>query len=183
MMRPLSPFVLLLCSLMLQAAQGDMVLEPHGVKPLSAQQFRALEAQARKGNVNAQFRTGAHYHLGIATEQDERQALAWYEKAAGRGNRAAQFNLGVLYAQNKGIRQDMPRAVAWFREAAQRGDSDAQFNLGIAYIQGQGVARDAAQARIWLGKAAQQGHAAAQHQLGILDGKSDSARQWHEKAA
>ncbi len=45
--------------------------------------------------------------------QDDRQAVAWYHKAAEQGQVDAQSNLGAMYDNGKGVPQDDRQAVAW----------------------------------------------------------------------
>jgi uncharacterized protein len=88
--------------------------------------------------------------------QDDKQAIAWYHKAAEQGYAEAQNNLGVMYANGKGSAQDDKQAAYWFRKAAEQGEAIAQFNLGGMYFNGTGVPKDYAQAYLWTSLAAAQ---------------------------
>ena len=52
-----------------------------------------LQHRAEQGIVEAQYRLGWSYAMGVGVEQDYQQALAWYRKAAEQGPAAAQCNL------------------------------------------------------------------------------------------
>ena len=80
---------------------------------------------------------------------DDKQAVAWYRKAAEQGNVDAQYNLGVKYEYGKGVAQDYKQAVAWYRKAAEQGDVDAQRILGMMYDNGVGVVQDNKLAYVW----------------------------------
>jgi TPR repeat protein len=108
------------------------------------------------------------YSLGQGVQQDSKQAVAWYRKAADQGDARAQFNLGLMYSEGKGVQQDFKQAAAWYRKAADQGEVEAQCNLGNKYRQGQGVQQDSKQAAAWYQKAADQGHMKAHLGLGFL---------------
>jgi TPR repeat protein/beta-lactamase regulating signal transducer with metallopeptidase domain len=134
------------------------------------------------------------YHNGHAyyerTEQDYKQAVAWYLRAAEQGHADAQSGLGVLYAMGRGVDQNDKQAAEWFRKAADQGHRYAQFSLGDQYYKGKGIEQDYRQAVTWYRKAAEQGHLYAQFVLGtmFLEGKgveqdAKQAASWFQKAA
>jgi alpha/beta superfamily hydrolase len=130
------------------------------------------------------------YDSGQGVEQDAKQAVVWYRKAAEQGNANAQANLGIMYARGQGVERDAKQAVVWYRKAAEQGHATAQANLGMMYDSGQGVEQDAKQAVFWYSKAAEQGHATAQANLGMMyesgQGVERDAKQavvWYRKAA
>ena len=82
-------------------------------------------------------------------EQDFREVLKWYQKAADQGNAGAQHNLGWMYYDGRGVEQDFKEASKWYQKAAEQGHWESQINLGIAYQGGQGVAKDIINAYIW----------------------------------
>jgi TPR repeat protein len=89
-------------------------------------------------------------------EQDDKQAVIWYRKAAEQGDAEAQNNLAVMYANGKGTIQDKEQAVFWFHKAADQGEAMAQLNLGRMYFNGEGVQQDVIQAYMWTDLAAEQ---------------------------
>ena len=84
---------------------------------------------------------------GVA--QNDKQAVAWYQKAAQQGDVRAQNNLGIMYAEGRGVAQDDKQAAAWWQKAAQQGDAGAQNNLAMMYAEGIGVAKNLQQAKAW----------------------------------
>jgi TPR repeat protein len=108
------------------------------------------------------------YDKGEGVQQDYKQALAWYEKAADQGWVLAQHNLGLLYYKGEVVQQDLKQAAAWHRKAAEQGYAEAQFFLGFMYREGKGVQQDSKQAAAWYRKAADQGNAEAHLMLGDL---------------
>lgn len=95
-----------------------------------------------------QFDQGLKYATGQGVQQDDVQAVSWYQKAADRGYAEAQENLGEMYKRAK----DDAQAVYWYQKAAQQGYPAAQYNLGDAYAEGQGVQQDDTRAVTWSGK-------------------------------
>jgi TPR repeat protein len=61
----------------------------------------------------AQFNLGNMYSDGRGVQQDFKQAVAWYRKAAGQGIAEAQYNLGHMYYQG-GVQQDFKQAGPHF---------------------------------------------------------------------
>ncbi|NCD33222.1 MAG: sel1 repeat family protein [Spartobacteria bacterium] len=47
------------------------------------------------------------------TDNHEREAKYWYEKAAHGGDSEAQYMLGQMYYEGKGCAQDLVAAYAW----------------------------------------------------------------------
>jgi TPR repeat protein len=130
-------------------------------------------------SISAQYNLGVMYEQGKGVQQDYKQAVAWYRKAADQGMADAQYNLGVVYRQGQGVQQDSKQAAAWYRKAAEQtipttvdrlalGHAEAQFSLGLMYNKGEGVQQDFKQAVAWWQKAADQGHADAQYNLGVM---------------
>ena len=153
------------------SAQADALQD--GIAAMNRKDYpaalQALEPLARAGNAQAQLRMGLlHYH-GHGVRENDRQALAWFERAARQGLAEAQFQLGNMYAYglaDAGADTDPSRLAAqWYFEAARQGHAEAQYSLGILFLSGSGVVQDAAEARRWIERAAAQGHADAQAYL------------------
>ena len=104
--------------------------------PLAYKEFLAA---AKEGHADSQFNVALMYEKGIGVDQDEKQALDWYDKSARQGNSAAQFNLGVLYENGQGTDIDFAKANEWYRKASLQGDGLAIGNLGMLYLRGDGV--------------------------------------------
>src|ERR1700704_2814878 len=68
--------------------------------------LKLLLPLAEQGNPQAQNDLGMIYENGQGVAKDERQALAWYRKAADQGFDKAEFNLGAMYDLGGGAPQD-----------------------------------------------------------------------------
>jgi len=54
-------------------------------------------------------------------EQDYKEAVNWYRKAAEQGNGQAQTILGVMYSHGQGVERDTEEAVKWYKKASEQG--------------------------------------------------------------
>jgi uncharacterized protein len=124
-----------------------------------------LRENAKRGEVEAQFRLGLSYETGEGVERDSAEAVKWYRLAAERGHAMAQNNLGVAYLRGRGVAQSDAEALKWFRKSAEQGEAFGQANMGYLYQQGKGVQRDANVAYQWIQKAADQAHPWAQLEI------------------
>jgi TPR repeat protein len=93
----------------------------------------SLEAQAERGDAEAQFSLGARFATGKGVAQDYAHAAKWYLKAAEKSHALAQFNLGVMYAEGQGVPSDKAQSMLWIGRAAHLGDAGAQHRLGITH--------------------------------------------------
>ena len=70
--------------------------------------------QAKKGDVFAQLKIGRCYLYGEnGVIKNEKQAVAWYQKAAKQGNEDAEYMLGHFYYTGTGVEQDYEMAAEW----------------------------------------------------------------------
>ena len=105
-----------------------------------------LRKSAEAGHAPAQARLGDI----LDKAEEDKEAVAWYRKAAEQGNAAGEFGLGMEYASGEGVPKDMEQAREWVLRAAEQGHQSAVETLAMAYrIGGLGLAPDAGQARIW----------------------------------
>ena len=58
--------------------------------------FAETKAKAEAGDADAQFNLGVMYYQGLGVEQDFKEVVKWYQKAADQGDVEAQYNLGVM---------------------------------------------------------------------------------------
>jgi TPR repeat protein len=70
-------------------------------------------------HIVAQHNLASMYAKGDGVQQDFKQALAWYRKAAEQGLADAQGNLGCMYYKGQGVQQDSKQAAAWHRRRQQ----------------------------------------------------------------
>jgi TPR repeat protein len=71
------------------------------------------------------------YDEGKGVEQDFKEAVKWYQKAADQGDAMAQFNLGAMYGNGQGVEQDNVTAYAWWDIAATNGAQRAKNNKSV----------------------------------------------------
>jgi TPR repeat protein len=71
------------------------------------------------------------YNNGEGVVKDDKQAAAWYRKAAEQGHIDAQYNLGLMYSTGEGVAQDYKLAYVWSAVAAANGDALAANNRDI----------------------------------------------------
>ena len=79
------------------------------------------------GDAEAQFDRGVRYYKGDGVEQDMKEAVKRFRKAAEQGVAEAQFCLALCYYEGDGVAQDKEEAVKWYRKAAEQENADAQF--------------------------------------------------------
>jgi TPR repeat protein len=116
--------------------------------------FEDLLKQARQGDARAQNRVGEMLAAGNAVQQNDFDAVRWFQKSALQGFVDAQYNLSVMYANGQGVRQDDAETVKWSRLAAKQGHPGAQYQLGLLFAVGAGLEQDYVQAYKWFSLAA-----------------------------
>ena len=90
-----------------------------------------VQAKPEAGDAEAQLNLGVMYHQGQGVEQDFREAVKWFQKAADQGFAGAQNNLGVMYGDGLGLEQNYVTAYAWGRIAVANGDEIAKETKSI----------------------------------------------------
>jgi polysaccharide export outer membrane protein len=91
---------------------------------------------------------------GKGVPQNDRDAMAWFAKAAANGDANAQWKLGLGYLKGIGVPQDERKAAEWFKTAANQGHIRAQSALSDLYFDGRVVPRDYIRAYTWASIAA-----------------------------
>jgi uncharacterized protein len=163
--------------------------KPADVKGVAAIAPSDIPLAIRYCKVAANSSRRALYQLGraYAANQQPKDAIAAYRKAADKGNSAAMVELGLLLANGSGgVAKDDAQARQLFERAAAAGNP-----RGAANLAGNGVLpSDPNEARAMLQKAAEANSAEAQFQLGVMyaegtGGPKDdvAARGQFEKAA
>jgi TPR repeat protein len=95
----------------------------------STSSFWEIYTAALRGDKVAQYKTGVIYEQGIGVEQNQTQAVLWYEKSAWQGYRDAQYNLALMNASGRGVDKNIDRAMVWLAKAAKQGDKEARVLL------------------------------------------------------
>lgn len=151
--------------------------------------LKPLLVAANLGQLDAQLLCALIYSEEY-TDEDDAQALYWYQKAAEQGSDRAQYCCGVMYENGEGTVSDPAKALYWYLKAAQKGHDRAQFRCGVLYEDGLGTDMDKEEAMRWYLKSAKQGVCEAQVICGInyMKGEGvkkdwDKAKFWLEQAA
>lgn len=82
--------------------------------------------RAVKGDPIAQNNLGHMYADGRGVEQDTKEALKWYLKAAEQGNTTAMVNLGMAYLYGRGVSESKRRACKYFEKASVSGNQEGK---------------------------------------------------------
>ena len=106
-------------------AKTEAQIEPE------AKAFAEAKAKAEAGDAIVQNTLGVMYQKGQGVEQDFKEAVKWYQKAADQGDAMAQFNLGAMYCNGQGVEQNYVTGYALWNIAATNGNQDAKYNKSI----------------------------------------------------
>lgn len=68
-------------------------------------------------------------------DENLRQAMVWWRRAAKRGSRQAQYELALCFRDGRGVEVDLAKALYWMRQAAEAGLPEAQLELGVLLVQ------------------------------------------------
>jgi localization factor PodJL len=133
----------------------------------AAEDLQLLEAAARHGDREAQFRIGSRFLSDSTIEGGAATAARWLSRAADQGHVEAQFMLASLFERGAGVSKDEAQAIALYRKAAAGGHVRAMHNLGVL-LSARGWAQDYREAAGWFNRAAQAGLADSQYNLALL---------------
>ncbi len=130
----------------------------------------SLRMAAAQGEPSAQFEVAARLAEGKGdTDQNLKEAVAWYQRSASSGFAMAQFRLGTLYERGVGVKTDLARAQVWYSRAAEQGNIKAMHNLAVLIAAGRpGSKPDYETAAKWFTEAADRGLADSQYNLAVL---------------
>ena len=136
----------------LMAYEGDYIWEDR---------FKAQIDKAKSGNAEAEYSLAEMYLWGRGTAVNEKEALAWFLKAAKQGHTKAAYRVGYLYLHAKTFTQSVKDALPWLIKASNANFPAAQYELGLLYATGRGVKQDRPAALALLAKAKLHGYAPA----------------------
>ena len=131
-----------------------------------AAQIDSIRYKAEHGDAKYQYAYGVCYEKGWGVEQDEKEALSWFRKAAAQENGPAYNSLGNYYRMGTVVTADVKQAFEWYQKGAQAKDAQAMLNLGNCYFYGMGVEKDEKSAVKWWKDAAEAGNIYAISQMG-----------------
>ncbi len=66
------------------------------------------------------------YETGRGVKQSNRDAAAWFARAARKGEPEAQYRLGLMYRDGRGVEQSKTISREWLQKAANKGHSGAK---------------------------------------------------------
>lgn len=132
----------------------------------SSRPVKEIQADAERGQVDAQFYLGRLLIDGVGVPKDPARGVSWLRKAEAQGHLEALADLAGCLAQGLGCPKDPAAALQAARNAAARGSAAGKNVLAVMYSTGAGVPRSDAEAlRLWR-EAAEAGNAHAQWNLG-----------------
>jgi|GEM_PF-608964 len=143
-------------------AKRSIALPNALVGPLS------LRLAAANGEPSAEFEVGARFAEGKGIQQDFKEAVKWYRRAATRSFALAQYRLATLYERGLGVAKDLARAKIWYQRAAGQGNVKAMHNLAVLSAGSSNGRPDYGTAARWFEQAANRGLKDSQFNLAIL---------------
>ncbi len=132
-----------------------------------AGELEALEAAARHGEREAQFRIGVRFLNDGGADGSPAAAARWFAKAAAQGHNEAQFMLASMFERGAGVEKDEARAIALYRQAASAGHVRAMHNLGAMLLKN-ATALAYREAASWFEQAAAKGFPDSEYNLALL---------------
>lgn len=133
-----------------------------------AEALPLFKQAAHAGDVEAAFRLGEMYRLGMAgLAAAPERALPWYRIAAQHRHAKAALVLGMLFKNGDGVERDAAQAAKWLTLSSEQGNAHAMFLLSYAYRDGTGVRRDGARSRALLEQAAEHDYPPAIQELAM----------------
>lgn len=139
---------------------------PPGDSIISSEVVGMLLKYSKQDDPPSQSKLAVLYEKGAGVEQNDGQALSWYQRAAAAGDLTATNNIGFLYFAGQGVERNIAEALRWFVRAAELGSTGAMDNIGEMYARGIGVEPSDTEAFQWFRKAAERGHDTAACKVG-----------------
>ena len=122
--------IIIFCVSAIQMALAQTVYSPE------------LFQKAKDGDAEAQFNLGLCYNNAIGIQQDYKEAMKWYKKAAKQNYGKAFRNIGICYLNGTGVEKDEKEGVKWISKAIEKGYLASKINLAYCYLEGTGVQKD-----------------------------------------
>ena len=158
--------------------------------------------KAKAGDAVAQNTLGLWYYRGKdSIQQDYKQALQWWARAAKQENADAIGNMAMCYQLGRGTERDSAMAAKLYESAivkgnksvvpqhetlAEKGSIFSCLLLRECFVKGVGVAKNPQQATLYLERAAMAGHVDSQYALALQllnEKQAEKAVQWFSRAA
>lgn len=135
------------------------------------------QAQAKAGNLRAQYLMAFAWLSGRTKSITEAQAKAYLTHAAEGNLGEAQSMMALLLYDGKLFPKDDRRAFQWGLTAAEQGDGQGQAVVAAAYDQGRGVRRDRVEALKWYLISACQHMSVEDDVVGVRKGLTEAQQQ------
>jgi len=100
-----------------------------GARHVDEPRYTALQARAKAGDVVALTTLGLIAESGTHGPVDQKQAVAWYQRAVKRDFAPAKTYLGELVTMGRGTPKDYNQAERLFQDAAEAGHQRAALDL------------------------------------------------------
>jgi TPR repeat protein len=126
------------------------------------------------------------FEEGQVVKEDNKQAFAWYKKAADLGNTEALYHLGIMYMNGRGVEKSHEQALESFEKAAngQPPNTRAMYHVGRMLEERENsTPEDLTQAEEWYKKAAANGDTVAMNNLAMMYLKGQVKTKDPEKTA
>lgn len=114
----------------------------------SVRTFRWMLTASELGHAYSQFEVGEMYANGVGVQEDDRQAIIWFQEA-GAQNPRLDYEFARLLETGEGLKSDPAAALTHYHSSARNGYVDAQFRLGVLYSEGKGTNRNPSAAYFW----------------------------------
>ena len=150
---------------------------------------KELLEKAKAGDASAQSDVAECYEFGEeGFGKDEKQALAWYTKAAEQNNLYALGKLELAYKSGKlGVAKNDEKYIYYLKKAAECGKPESMIDLAVCYRDGKyGLKKDENEFLRWAQKAANGTSSKAKYELGGYyksKNNKDEAIKWYKECA
>lgn len=133
--------------------------------------FKAIEKirqLALEKDPSALFHMGKIHALGIAVQQDLKEAVSWYTQAIEAGEPRAFSNLGWFYQSGYGVEKNLKKSFKLISLGAKGGVLSAKAAMGMMLIKGEGCTQDVELGLLQLKEAFQKGYINAGNHIADL---------------
>ena len=150
-----------------QRCRGNMQTCQTAIDQHAVRETRALQAQAERGEVEAQVELGRRYSAAYGVPEDPQKSFFWYSRAAEQGSAKAWHRLGLHYNAGSSFNASAEKALECFLKAVELDYPAAYRNLYDCYSWGGCVEKDEVMALRYLREGAELGVESAQYNLGL----------------
>lgn len=145
---------------------SQLMGERKSIGEQAAERIDSIRYEAEQGKADYQYLYAACFENSWGVEEDMKQALMWYKKAAEQQQKSSYNSIGNIYRTGKGVKQDFKEAFHWFKLGADAKDAQAMLNLGNCYYFGMGTEKNLNEALKWWQESANYSNVYALAQMG-----------------